>query len=313
MANSAGLIRESIWRDKEFRALTRGAQCTYLELVSQKEIDRAGIQPLQASKWAKGCDEITTDDIWRDLNELQAARFVFFDEDTDELFVRSYMRSTEVVKQPNILKNACRCATLVASEMLRHELAVELRKLRVSVATTTADEIDPGEEFAYPSGTPTEPIANPSETLPEPLNPSGTPLEPPGVREGEGERESFSSAVETFREGSRARADAREATEPPPARCPRHINEPATGACRNCGDYRRANLDWHERQTRRAAEQKSTRRAVIDECNMCDAQGNRNEPSELWELDLPIVKCDHHRPLTLDEWRALDRTPAEAQ
>lgn len=313
MANSAGLVRESIWRDKEFRALSRNAQTTYVQLVSQKEIDRAGIQPLQASKWAKGCDATTIDDIWNDLNELQAARFVFFDEDTDELFVRSYMRSTEVVKQPNILKNACRCATLVASDMLRHELAVELRRLRSAVATETADQVDPGEEFAYPTGTPTKPHANPSRTLPEPLNPSGTPLEPPGVGEGEGEREISSPAVETFREGSRARADVREATQPPPARCPRHINEPAAGACRSCGDYRRANLDWHERQTLTAAVQKTTRRAVIDECDMCDAQGNRNEPGELWELDLPIVKCDHHQPLSLDEWRALDRTPAEAR
>lgn len=304
MANSAGLIRESIWRDREFRALSRNAQTTYLQLVSQKEIDRAGIQPLQPSKWAKGCDATTIDDVWNDLRELQGARFAFFDEDTDELFVRSYMRSTEVVKQPNILKNACRCATLVASEMLRHELAVELRKLRVSVATSTADEIDPGEEFAYPSGTPTEPIANPSETLPEPLNPSGTPLEPPGVREGEGEVVISRPAVETFREGSRAGADVRETLEPPPPRCPRHIDAPALGNCGPCGDYRRANADWHARAQRRESDARASRRTEIQNCEWCDDLGWRIEPSEVGDHDIPAIRCEH-TPMALDEWQSL--------
>ena len=45
MANAAGMLKESIWRDKEFRALPRGAQATYAQLISQKELDRAGMQP----------------------------------------------------------------------------------------------------------------------------------------------------------------------------------------------------------------------------------------------------------------------------
>ena len=64
MANAAGMLKESIWRDKDFRALPRTAQTLYAQLLSQKELDRAGVQPLQVTKWAKGCDEITDSDVW---------------------------------------------------------------------------------------------------------------------------------------------------------------------------------------------------------------------------------------------------------
>lgn len=186
MANSQGVLLESIWRDKDFRALPRTAQATYGELISQKELDRAGIQPLMVSKWSKGCDEITDDDVWADLAILQERRFVFYDTETDELFVRAYMRTCDIVRYPNILKNALRCAGLVASEKLRHELAVELRRLRRAEATKVADEIDPGEVFANPSETLSEPIANPSKTVPEGLNGSRTVSEPPGMGKGTG-------------------------------------------------------------------------------------------------------------------------------
>ncbi|RIS99432.1 hypothetical protein D2E55_00005, partial [Mycobacteroides abscessus] len=122
------MLKESIWRDGHFRALTRTAQCTYAQLLSQKDLDRAGMQPLQITKWAKGCNEMSIHDLQADLDELERERFVFYDEDTDELFVRAYMRTTEVTRYPQYFKSALKCAVMVASPKLRHELAVELRR-----------------------------------------------------------------------------------------------------------------------------------------------------------------------------------------
>ncbi len=55
MANAAGFIHESIWRDDHWRILSRPAQALYMQLLSQKELDCAGILPLPPNKWAKGC------------------------------------------------------------------------------------------------------------------------------------------------------------------------------------------------------------------------------------------------------------------
>lgn len=280
--NKVGQVRESIWRDKDFRALSRGAQCTYLEVISQSSIDRAGVQPLQVTKLAKGCDSITVEDIWSDLKELQASRFVFFDDDTEELFVRSYMRTCEVWKVPNTLKSAIRAATVVASEMIRHELAEELRRLRRAEATKTADEIDPGEEFAYRSETQAEPIANPSATLPDKYNPSGTHPEPTGTGMGIGK--SLVPEIESFRAGQSNPVATKPpaGSAPPPQTCPKHPNG-TTDNCGPCGEARRTRQAWDADRLRAEATARSAearhaadlRALAIDNCDSCDEDGYR--------------------------------------
>ena len=188
MANAAGFIRESIWRDDDWRKLSRTAQALYMQLLSQKDLDCAGVLPLQTAKWAKGCAALTEYDLIWDLQELQNGRFVFVDDDTDEAFIRTYMRNSNVLKVPNMMKSALRSARLVASEKIRAELALELVRTGRPEAVAVAAEINP-------SGTLPEPLANPSGTLPkanpsvrvsEPFrNPSGTLPEPSGVGVGE--------------------------------------------------------------------------------------------------------------------------------
>ena len=285
MVNSAGLMKESIWRDKDFRALRRAAQTTYGQLLSQKELDRAGIQPLQVTKWAKGCDHITEADIWADLKELEASRFVFVDEETDELFVRSYMRHSNVVSQPNLLKNALRCATMVASERLRHELAGELRRLRRADATKVADEIDPGEPISNPSERVAEPIENPSETLPEGLNPSGTL--PNALGSGIGSRRESFGLVDRFKEGgARANETVDEtaagelSNDPPSPHCPKHPNGTEV-PCRACGQARKARAEWDSEDQRAAKaalaadnrQRAAARAQAIEDCDLCDDDG----------------------------------------
>lgn len=287
--NKVGQIRESIWRDKDFRALSRGAQCTYLELISQSNIDRAGVQPLSVTKLAKGCDSITVDTIWADLNELQNRRFVFFDDDSEEVFVRSYMRTCEVWKVPNTLKSALRASTVVASEMIRHELAEELRKLHRADATATAEEIDPGQQFAFVPPALPEPIANPSVTQADGFNPSGRVTQPTGTGMGMG---TISSLVDgDFREGTRARADVPEREQNPPSQfCEKH---PAgtTDPCRPCGAARAAHAEFMAdtlrvaqlAQSRETRERAELRALAIAECDLCDDEGYAG-----------TVPCDHN-------------------
>lgn len=168
MANAAGLIHESIWRNPEWRHLSRGAQALYMQLLSQKEVDCAGVLPLQPNKWAKGCHGLTVEQVMADLDELQQHRFVYYDEDTDEAFVRTYIRNSNVMKVPNMRKSARRAATLVGSAKIRSILAAELRATGDDDCAETADEIDP-EPAPKParSKQKSEPFRNPSVTLPE--------------------------------------------------------------------------------------------------------------------------------------------------
>jgi hypothetical protein len=168
MANALGLIHESIWRNDDWRELSRGAQALYMQLLSQKEVDCAGVLPLLPTKWAKGCAGLTAEQIMADMEELQRHRFVYYDEDTDEALIRTYIRNSNVMKVPNMRKSARRAAALVASPKIRAILAAELRATGDPECLTTADEIDP-----EPSNRTThskqnsEPLRNPFVTLPE--------------------------------------------------------------------------------------------------------------------------------------------------
>lgn len=164
MANAAGLIYESIWRNPDWRGLSRGAQALYMQLLSQKEVDCAGVLPLQPTKWAKGCDGLTVDQVMADLDELQDHRFVYYDEDSDEAFIRTYIRNSNVMKVPNMRKSARRAAMLVGSTKIREILAAELRATGDPDCIVTAEEIHPTPD---PSKQNSEPLRNPSVTLPE--------------------------------------------------------------------------------------------------------------------------------------------------
>lgn len=262
MANAAGFIQESIWRNDHWRKLSRSSQALYLQLLSQKELDCAGILPLQPNKWAKGCDEITVDDVWRDLNELQEQRYVFIDTETDEAFIRTYMRNSNVIKVPNMRRAASRAAKLVGSEFIRPLLAAELRATGDPECVEAADLINP-------SGTPPEPFPNGSKlTLPEPLP------EPTGVGKGKGVTHQRSNQV---------------GEEPPSQFCKNH----PTGTdrpCRPCGQARQAFEAWEQDQESAARENELIERRRIrearDACPVCDENGLR--PARLG-----LARCNH--------------------
>lgn len=288
VANAAGLLKESIWRDREFRALPRTAQATYAQLISQKELDRAGLQPLQVAKWAKGCTALTEADLWDDLDTLETHRFIFVDTDTDELFVRSYMRHCDITRYPNILKNALRCAGMVASEKLRHELATELRRLRKADADRVADAIEPaGHTPGNTNGTETN--TNPSQTVPEPFQNGLTVPEPfsnPRDRDRDRDRDRTLVSTQVGEAPPKNQHD-----ETPPEHCPKHpggTDQP----CGPCRRHREAHTAWNRQRETIVDTQRAATARAIRECTDCDDFG--------WALDdtsqpiEPATRCPQH-------------------
>jgi len=143
MANAQALISHGLWKDQDFRRLPRTAQCTYVQLLSLRDLDCAGVLTLNLGVWAKGCDELTVDGIKADLDMLEQARFVVVDYDTDEALIRSYARLVSS-RSPNAWKAAVKSAGMIASPKLRRVLAAELRRIDNRLdAAEVADRIDP--------------------------------------------------------------------------------------------------------------------------------------------------------------------------
>lgn len=269
MANAVGLIRESIWRDRDFRALPRTAQATYFQILSQKDLDCAGVLTLHVDFLAKGCDEMTVENLWHDLKILEQARFIVVDSDTDELLIRSYARLVSAVNR-NAWMGARKAAKMVVSPKIRPVLACELRRIGRADADELANDIDPGQ-------TPSEPRPNPVLTPSPPRTPSergSNPLSPDQSR------------PDLTYVGGWVGED------PPPTTCPKHPNGTDT-PCGGCQTARKANEAWTVAHERRVATERQALRAAIDACAYCEPTGLRETPAGM-------TRCTHN-PDTFDD------------
>ena len=82
----------SIWDDHDFQQLPALAQRLYMQILSQKRLSLAGVIPFSARNLARGCAELTPDDIDETITVLEAANYIFVDRDTEELMVRTMLK-----------------------------------------------------------------------------------------------------------------------------------------------------------------------------------------------------------------------------
>lgn len=129
MSRTYARVMAAIWRNRDFIALTSGAQRVYLMLVTQPDISAAGTLPLCIRRWASLAQDSSPESINNALAELAAGKFVVVDRATDELLVRSFVKwdggMGNSKRRPVILEAAAE----VVSPALREALAVEFRKV----------------------------------------------------------------------------------------------------------------------------------------------------------------------------------------
>jgi hypothetical protein len=215
----------SMWDDDDFIGLSALAKLVYVQLCMQRKLEYSGELTVSVKRWSKAHPDQDTDTIRAALAELDAARFVVVDQDTDELLIRSFIRNDQLYKQPNVLRAALRSAFEITSPLLRRALAAELRRLPVEITgpapAVAAIELEAGARelpasvkaaMSVRGSTRTTPApdvappapavqvqeaapAEPFEPVPAPAvnpspNPSGNPSPNPSPRgRGEGSRE----------------------------------------------------------------------------------------------------------------------------
>lgn len=92
--------------------------------------------------------------------------------------------------------------------------------------------------------------------------------------------------------------------EPPPPRCPQHLDDDTDTPCRGCGQARERRTTWDADATRRARQQQSAdarraaelRAVAAAECDLCDADGR-------WSNGR-LCDHDHDRVTRADQARA---------
>ena len=247
MARDHARLYVHIWTDPDFIELSAVAKLIYLQLLSQPKLAYSGVLDLAAKRWARSHPDLDVPTVRAALSELDAARFLVVDQETEEVLVRSFIRRDELWKQPNMLRGALRVAFDIVSPILRAALARELRRLPAAITgpapLVAADELEAGarelpasvmaamsaRSTRKPATGPTprrEPVTD--TTVTPSANPSGNPSANPSAKdwgEGSRERETGELVLTSVDEkvGDLAPAPARTRARPRPRE-----NKPAT-------------------------------------------------------------------------------------
>lgn len=184
MARSYGRTLCAIWNDPDFLDLSVGAQHTYWMLTTQDNVSACGSLPLTLRRWAGYLPDSDRDSFEDWLGELSANRFIFIDEDTEELLIRTFVKHDGGHTNSKRLRAIDSASIGLRSPILRQVLASELEKLGIEPKfDVSADE--------YPIDTLSMPyvekwnrrrvVVTKVSTTPQPttLNPQPTIREPP--------------------------------------------------------------------------------------------------------------------------------------
>ncbi|MFJ2630902.1 hypothetical protein ACIO6U_02920 [Streptomyces sp. NPDC087422] len=193
MARGHGRILTSIWEDADFLALDERGQRLYLFLISQPNLNHAGLLDLTLRRWARKASGLTVAELEERIAELAKARFVVVDEGTEELLIRSFVRNDGVWRMPKVMGAMVSGALEISSPALRRALLDEMGRVPLDELSAEPTKTARGEgpsirsqieghietlrrAFGNPTPDPTEggstaPSEPPSET------PSDTPAE----------------------------------------------------------------------------------------------------------------------------------------
>ena len=130
MASDHARIARSIWLDEDFLDLSIPAQWLYMHLTSSPGLSYAGTLDWRPKRIVQRSSTATLETLDAALSELQEALFVLYDEDTEEILLRTYARHDGLLKSPNMATAYAKAFSLIGSRTLRSVAVFELHRLK---------------------------------------------------------------------------------------------------------------------------------------------------------------------------------------
>jgi len=155
MSRNYATFATSIWRpEDDFGELTMAAQWAYFMLSTQPDISAAGVLSLNVRRWSKRTKDGSREVVIGALQELQAAGKVFYDYDTEELLIRTFVKWDGGYGNQKRRPVIERAAMDLESARLRQVLAEELRRLGDPTMALLADRLSTPYGIAYAAEAP---------------------------------------------------------------------------------------------------------------------------------------------------------------
>ena len=190
MARDRANINTGIWTDDEFIDITRDEQWLYFLLMTDPKLSYAGVTDWRPGRLAQRSSNTTKEDIEQAGAMLQAGRYIFIDEDTEEVLVRSFLRHDGLLKQPRLGVSMFNAYGSIASKDIRKVVIHELKRLHDEFPEWKAFGVDKVRELLKLSS------ADMSEFAPA-FTPSVTPGFTPNATQGQGMHTSTTTSTTT--------------------------------------------------------------------------------------------------------------------
>lgn len=180
MARDRANVWTDIWADSDWRTLSEQAQRLYLLLLTHPTLNYAGVADWRPPKLAPLSSSSTVAGVRAAAEELADGKYIVFDDETEEVLIRSFVKHDGLLKSPNLVTAMSSAYGGIGSRRIREVLAFEVQKMHerepdlkgwVKASTIlTEPSVD---VFAEGS---TNPSANPS------VNPSANPSANPSTK-----------------------------------------------------------------------------------------------------------------------------------
>lgn len=126
MARTEARIKTSIWSNEDFLALDPLGQWVYLMILSQPTLNLCGVAPYTPRRWANRAKGVTVEDVEKQVAHLAQNRFVVVDEDSEEVWVRTFTKHDGVLSTPYLIVAMTRDFEAISSPIIRHEFVTGL-------------------------------------------------------------------------------------------------------------------------------------------------------------------------------------------
>ena len=135
MARRQALIPVAIWRNRDFRALSVGAQHLFFLLHSQPDLSAAGSIVVRFRYWATFASDTTPEHVEKAMNELEHAGFVHHDQLEQEAFLPAYFSFEKIPTQPR--------RVVAAQDAIMHMYSKRLRAIASAVLAEACNTAGP--------------------------------------------------------------------------------------------------------------------------------------------------------------------------
>lgn len=131
MAREYARIRTSIADDPDLEDLSLEAQWLYFRVIlPDPTLSSVGVMDWRPRKLIRKASNSSFDVILGAAAELERARFLLFDLETEEVLVRTYVRNDELLRNPKMAGSVIKAFGAVASKELRAAVVTEIARAR---------------------------------------------------------------------------------------------------------------------------------------------------------------------------------------